>query len=92
MTRFTAFHPAPVLVVLDGRVTPTGALSTAPAQRNPAKLGALAGKVVCGSQLYRHAQQFRQIFLMIRSILASSSLRSCGVEADDAGMSARRGW
>jgi hypothetical protein len=37
MTRFTAFHPAPVLVVLDGIVTPTGALSTAAAQRNPAK-------------------------------------------------------
>jgi hypothetical protein len=39
MTRFTAFHPAPVLVVLDRRVASTGALSTAAAQRNPAKLG-----------------------------------------------------
>jgi hypothetical protein len=37
MTRFTAFHPCPVLVVLEGIVTPSGALSTAAAQRNPAK-------------------------------------------------------
>jgi hypothetical protein len=37
MTRFTAFHPCPVLVVLAGSVTPTRALSTAAAQRNPAK-------------------------------------------------------
>jgi hypothetical protein len=37
MTRFTAFHPALVLVIVNRKVASRGGLSIAAAQRNPAK-------------------------------------------------------